>query len=192
MKELSMDIGRALQTEGWMSEAELEYLADLASRSGHIVEVGSWKGRSAIGMAMNTSAVVCCVDSWSGRLENSNVFYPDALKTFLANIDGINNILPVPLPSVRAAAVLQTYGLLFDLVFIDAAHDTTSVAIDIATWSKLLAPNGVLCGHDYGHSDWPGVKEAVDRFVPKFRIVKDTSIWTTEVNHESLPKTPDV
>ena len=41
-----MNISQALATQGWMSEQELLWLADAASRSQTIVEIGVYKGRS--------------------------------------------------------------------------------------------------------------------------------------------------
>ena len=45
------------------------------------------------------------------------------------------------------------------LVFIDAAHDYTSVLEDIA-WARSVGAR-VICGHDYSEM-WPGVQRAVD------------------------------
>ena len=60
-----MNITRALQIPGMMSEEELTYLAELASDREWIVEIGSWMGRSARAMADNTKGTVYCVDTWA-------------------------------------------------------------------------------------------------------------------------------
>ena len=62
--EISMNIERALQIPGMMSEEELVYLAELASDRECIVEIGSWMGRSARAMADNTKGKMYCVDTW--------------------------------------------------------------------------------------------------------------------------------
>ena len=49
-----VDISHAINIPGWMSVEELTYLAEAASKSNIIVEVGSWKGRSTIALAANT------------------------------------------------------------------------------------------------------------------------------------------
>ena len=59
-----MSIERALTIPGWMTEAELSYIADRASRSKIIVELGSWRGRSAVAWSENTDGIVYCVDTW--------------------------------------------------------------------------------------------------------------------------------
>lgn len=48
----------------------------------------------------------------------------------------------------------------YDVVFIDALHDYTSVKEDIALWWPLVREGGYLCGHDANHR-WPGVMRAV-------------------------------
>ncbi len=173
-----MNIERALKTPGWMSEGELTYLAQTASRCQSILEVGSWEGRSTIAMAENTEGVVYAVDSWTGSMDHRSELSVQVLPDFLRNTQGLSNILPVPLPSARAYAVLKKFHLTFDMIFIDASHEFEDVKTDIQMWRNRLAPDGILCGHDYGFPEHPGVKQAVDELIPKFHTVH--SIWTTE------------
>jgi len=37
----------------------------------------------------------------------------------------------------------------FDLVFIDADHDTRPLMDDIITWASKMKPDGILAGHDF-------------------------------------------
>lgn len=175
-----MNLKHALETEGFMELPELEYLAYAASRSSRILEIGSWKGRSAIAMAENTKGLVYCVDTWSGHLEASENFSAECFMAFLKNTKGFLNIVPIPLESSHAAAILSRFRQHLDMIFIDGRHDYEGVAADIQAWTPLLAPRGILAGHDYGHPDWPDVVTAVDKLVPKFRRVPETNIWTTE------------
>jgi predicted O-methyltransferase YrrM len=175
-----MNIEKALPVQGFMDIPELEYIACAANKSVNIVEIGSWRGRSAIGMAQNTDGIVTCVDTWSGHLEASDHFDPECFKDFLRNTKGFDNILPVPLESSKAAKVFANAGHLFDMIFIDGRHDFEGVKADIENWTPLLSPGGILCGHDYGHSDWPDVVSVVNLIIPKFRVVPNTTIWTTE------------
>ena len=148
-----MNLERALATEGFMDPPELEYLAHAASRSWRIAEIGSWRGRSAIAMAENTNGLVRCIDTWSGHFENSENLSAECLKDFLKNTKDITNILPVPLESTRAAAIFARFNMTFDMIFIDGRHDYEGVVADIEAWRPLLRHDGILCGHDYGHSD---------------------------------------
>jgi predicted O-methyltransferase YrrM len=175
-----MNIEPALTIEGFMEVPELDYLAHAASLSDGIVEIGSWRGRSATAMAVNTKGLVHCVDTWSGHLDASDHFSAECYKDFLKNIRTLRNILPVPLESSHACEIFRTFGSKFDMIFIDGRHDYDGVEADIVNWSPLLSPGGILCGHDYGHPDWPDVERAVKALVPDFRIVPNTNIWTTE------------
>ena len=163
-----------------MEVPELEYLAHVASQSTRILEIGSWKGRSAIAMADNTDGLVYCVDTWSGHLEASDHFSAECFRDFLRNTKDHVNILPVPLESCHAASIFGRFKFQFDMIFVDGRHDLVGVECDLAAWTPLLAEGGILCGHDYGRPDWPDVKTAVDRLVSKYRVVPNTTIWTTE------------
>jgi len=177
-----IDISRSLTISGWMSEGELTYLATLASRipeGGSICEVGSYKGRSTVAMAANTDATVWCVDTWdqtaggTGPIDEGGWCFDQ----WSENTKEFWKVVPINRCSLYAARECERDRRGFDLIFIDADHNVASVKADIAAWRPLLKPGGILCGHDYT-SIWPGVIEAVDALVPKFRVV-DT-IWTTE------------
>ena len=51
-----------------------------------------------------------------------------------------------------------------DFVYIDADHSYEGVWGDICTWFPKVRAGGVIAGHDYDHSSFPGVKRAVDGF----------------------------
>jgi hypothetical protein len=60
------------------------------------------------------------------------------------------------------AASLVPDGI--DFVYIDAIHTCAAVWGDLWRWGRKVRAGGILGGHDYGHSDFPGVKTAVDVF----------------------------
>lgn len=168
---MEITLEQALSTEGWMSPDELAFLAETAAKvpaTGAIVEVGSYKGRSACALAANTQATVYCVDTW-----RDGEPYGVHIDLFRANTAKFPNIVPVHLASVDAAHVFK--GERFDMIFIDAFHDEQNVRQDIAAWRPRLKEGGVFCGHDYGFTGWPDVKLVVDELFPGVRVV-DT-IW---------------
>ena len=177
-----MNIEHALTVEGFMNAGELVYIAQVAAKSWRIVEIGSWKGRSACAFASNTDGILFCVDTWQGRLENDvRVEETESafLRAFLYNTSSYGNVIPIRKTSLEAAPLLATICK-FDAIFIDAGHSYEACKADILAWRPLLRDGGILFGHDYGHADWPGVKQAVDELVPNHRIIEGTSIWTTE------------
>lgn len=174
-----MDISKALQIEGWMSEAELTWLAEQASQKKMIVEIGSWEGRSTRALADNTDGVVFAVDTWEGSKEEVHEAFLRTkpkdwlLDKFRTNLVGCRAQICVrKMLSTIAAAMLSNYK--FDMIFIDGSHDYSHVKEDILTWQKLLAPNGLICGHDY--ESWPGVTQAVDEIYPTHGRAAE-SIW---------------
>lgn len=178
-----IDVSRALAVDGWMTGEELNYLAEMASASRLVCEVGSWMGRSTCAIAANIQGAVWAVDTWRGSAEHVSTLAnkPSGwlYERFLTNTKGLPAI-PIMLPSLEAAALLQRCGVKADMIFIDANHTYDSVKADIQAWMPLLVEGGIICGHDYDPPNWMGIKRAVDECMPKFRIVPGTTIWSTE------------
>lgn len=172
--------------QGWHSghpvfRAVLEVL-----RPAVVVEVGTWKGGSAIHMATEAKALklntgIICVDTWLGspehirnpkrnrwmpslKLQNG---YPTIYRTFLANVieKGCTDIIiPFPATSDNAAVVLKQSKVRAKLVYIDAAHEYEPVMRDLTHyWEDILEPGGLLIGDDYG-AGWAGVTQAANEF----------------------------
>jgi predicted O-methyltransferase YrrM len=179
-----VNIEKALAIPGWMSEEELRYIAHVARRSQRILEVGSWQGRSTRAFADNTDGVVYSVDPWPdsphGEVSSEISSQPDWLfnQFRLHHADNLasGKVSTVRGTSVQGAETMR--GMTFDAIFIDASHDYGDVKADILAWRPLLAPNGILCGHDlYPNGPfWPGVKQAVDELVVNYFVVG--TIWT--------------
>ncbi len=55
-----------------------------------------------------------------------------------------------------------------DFVYIDANHSYGGVYRDLCLWSGKVREGGIIGGHDYGHADFPGVKQAIDEFFGRF------------------------
>jgi len=74
----------------------------------------------------------------------------------------------------------------FDFIYIDANHDREYVLRDVNISLPKLKDNGVICGHDYIHSEPAdhGVRGAVDEFFSirslKVNFFNDTS-WSVGV-----------
>ena len=178
---MTIDISYSLTVEGWCSHSELEYLAGLAEKSKCVAEIGSWKGRSTSVLAQHTPGIVVAVDTFQGSVEHHQMLQGKPTSglwfAFQQNTSRFDNIWPLHANSLAAAKIISRGPMRFDLIFIDASHDYDSVKADIEAWLPLLAPGGVICGHDAAR--W-GVKLAVKQLIPQYRVVPNTSIWTTE------------
>jgi hypothetical protein len=153
------------------------------------IEVGSWKGKSAIHLAglmrqrWGANCAVVCVDTWLGsdpvhqwRFRNDTNWgmgnryhhgYPTMYFQFLANVcrQGFQDIIvPFPNTSNVAAVWFAQAGLQADLIYIDACHDEDEVYLDLCHYWPLLRPGGVMFGDDFDVG-WYGVICAVNRFV---------------------------
>lgn len=168
--------------QGWGSDDRLFDQIIKELEPSLIVEVGSWKGRSALRMGRaargaNPAAELVCVDTWLGSHEHWNNQawhaslglqngYPTLYRTFIRNVideDLTDIITPLPLPAEVAYLLLRRYGARPKLVYIDGDHAHRSVRRDLELYFDLLAETGVLIGDDYPHAE--GVARAVNEFV---------------------------
>lgn len=181
-KPISLDI------TGWHGTKSI--FADLIDevKPQHIIEVGTWKGQSAITMAkhIKSNGLDCritCVDTWLGALEFWTWMnetkerdlmlhhgYPQIYYQFLSNVvhSGVQNIiLPMPLPSSLAWKVIKETA---QLIYIDGSHEYDDVKSDCMNFWNLLDDGGIMFGDDIS---WSGVGRAVKEVFPNFETVDD-------------------
>lgn len=160
-----------------------------------IIEVGSWKGQSAITMGnalkkLNLRATIHCVDTWLGALEFWGDLsdtqerdlllkngYPNIYYQFLSNVihAGLQDyILPFPNTSLIAARYFKNQGMVADLIYIDASHDYEDVLLDLEAYFPLLRNGGIMFGDDY-NQHWKGVICAVDDFAKKHNLTVEVT-----------------
>ncbi|QJE96959.1 class I SAM-dependent methyltransferase [Luteolibacter luteus] len=168
---------------GWGSDSTAfgELVAAIKPR--RIIEVGTWKGGSALTLAealekQGLDAEIICVDTWLGALEmwtdqeDAGRFgslalkhgYPTLYYQFLANVCRAGQqtrITPFPIPSVTAAQWFSLRDVRADLIYIDGSHEEDDVYQDLVSYWDLVRPGGVLFGDDWS---WDGVRLAVERF----------------------------
>jgi predicted O-methyltransferase YrrM len=176
----------ALDGQGWNSDHPLLARTVREARPRLVVEIGVWKGASAITLARalgeaGGDGAVLAVDTWLGSAEHwikPNIFpdlkhvhgYPHLYYTFLSNVvaAGVaDRIVPLPIDSAGAHGVLTHHGLRPDVIHVDAGHDAASVRADLTRWWERLAPGGWLIADDYDPEGkvWPAVRDAVDAFL---------------------------
>jgi hypothetical protein len=144
---------------GWLTEDEGGELGRLAADKA-VLEVGSYCGRSTICLA-RSARFVSAVDPFDGRGTGAP---GDTLGTFRRNVERYGLAEKVKVYRGTSAEMLPLLPPVYDLAFIDGAHDRDSVAADAALAANCLRPGGLLVFHDYGDSD-KGVTEAVDGLI---------------------------
>jgi hypothetical protein len=156
------------EIDGWMDDHELDWLRAMAVGKKNILEVGSWKGRSsaAIAEGMDQGVVLTCLDTWRGSDNEtlhdfakgeSDPVWNEFLENHFVRI-AQGSVRTVRMKSLDGMQLMHEKGEMFDYIFIDADHSFEACRSDIEAATKLLAPGGLLCGHDF---DWPGVNQAV-------------------------------
>jgi predicted O-methyltransferase YrrM len=171
--------------QGWSEDSPIFEQVIKVKRPATIVEVGTWKGASAIRMAtllkqngLPASRIVC-VDTWLGSAEhwiNRNDDpsfrmpmrwgHPTIYEQFLANVihaGQADMIVPLPVDSLTGAQLLLAKKLFADAIYIDASHDYDHVLADLKAYWDVLKPGGIFFGDDY-HLFWIGVVRAVHDF----------------------------
>ena len=170
----------------------------------NIVEVGTWVGETAVAMALAApyNSRIICIDTWQGNQEDWSSWLvnelekidceedneiPPLQKLFEYNVSQVTphcTFYPIRGESLQVAHDLVSLNLetpwdleKADLIFIDAAHTFEAASSDIQAWLPWLAEDGILCGHDYDPSLFPGVCEAVGRAGFDFYTLLGTSIW---------------
>jgi Tfp pilus assembly protein PilF len=163
---------------GWFFSKEVYDIAVRELPQGVFVEVGAWLGRSTAYLASQTRhrpIKLYVVDTWRGSggrdaksdkvhqriLESNN---GDVFELFLANVAKcglLHYVVPLRMLSSQAVQLFPEYSI--DFCFLDAAHDYDSVNADLVAWFPKVRHGGIIAGDDY-HTDWPGVRKAVDEF----------------------------
>ena len=166
---------KRIQTiEGLISEAEAEHLYRLAKDcGGTIVEIGSWKGKSTVCLALGSKAgakgKVFAIDPHQGTYDDFTGLYSSegTELIFRENIKraGVDDIvIPLVMKSEEAA---NEWTEPVSLLWIDGAHDYENVKLDFALWEPHLKKEGIIAFHDalycFAHPWRPysGIKEII-------------------------------
>lgn len=166
--------------DGWNGQSPV--FAELINevKPSTIIEVGTWKGQSAITMAeaSGPATKIYCVDTWEGASEFklNEKMYGDRWSTknvyekFISNC--IHHRVLDKIEVVRAKSS-EAIVPLAKLIYIDGEHSYDGVMEDLVKYWDQVMPGGIMFGDDYnlvvakGRPDgyMCGVKEAVNDFV---------------------------
>ena len=136
----------------------------------NVIEIGSFRGRSASMLAMalrgvGSNSPIISIDPHSA--EPHNLAH---VRLALAQIGEEHRLVQIARPSHEAWCLLRPSSAA--LVFIDGDHTFEQVLADFNNYRDLLAPGGVMAFHDYGSGEHnglpeahPGVRPAIDEQV---------------------------
>ncbi len=187
--------------QGWNGDSPLFDRLIEELNPGLVIEVGSWKGQSAIHMAgamaaRRSDAQLVCVDTWLGSYDwwldprrspradmGIRHGYPTLYYQFLANVvhAGLQDVIvPFPATSTIAARLLIARGIQADLIYVDGSHEENDVYLDIVYYWHTLRAGGVMFGDDHRIEYYPGVVRAVAAFAREQGLtveVVDGQFW---------------
>ncbi|MBE9125458.1 MULTISPECIES: class I SAM-dependent methyltransferase [unclassified Coleofasciculus] len=163
--------------EGFMIPGQEEYLfkkVKLLPEDAVIVEIGSYKGRSTIAMAMaciGTRRKIYCIDTWDGNDSD----FPDRnfFETWQRNVqkNGVGQYV-VPLQGFSHEILNRWHKLTndseVDFIFIDGSHQYLDVLQDFQMSFPLVKNRGWIAFHDVIHT-WPG-SEKVWKNIAKYYL----------------------
>jgi predicted O-methyltransferase YrrM len=188
MTSSAINVARSEEIQGWMTTHELEWLAAQAQQSSFIAELGAWKGRSTAALVDHTPGIVYTIDNWEGGIDPADVLVQEIkargaeavrdefCNKFAKDLES-KKLRLVEMDTVAGVKYLQELGVRFDFIFIDGEHSYNRVRKDISGCLKMLAPKGLLSGHDFG---FDGVYRAVTERFPQVQRPVD-SIWAVRV-----------
>lgn len=176
---------RAKRINGWMSDAELCFLAETARKSDLIYEIGSFTGRSTRALGDNVKGKVFAIDPWESANydghENGICFFADETTYnvfYCNNADLIESGAIVPFRE-RWEDYIPVWDA--DFIFIDGDHRYENVKRDIIKALRYITkPGGIIAGHDY-ILPWTGVLNAVNGFFRPEAINVIDSIWWVQL-----------
>lgn len=166
--------------EGWLTEKEARALYELARKPDvhRIVELGSYKGRSAAALACgwihNTHSgerpPIWAVDLWKED---------EALRYFKRRRDELGLTGAMYMARLHTAAAAFDWRAMnkepLDLVFIDADHSYEGCRADFEAWAPLVRPGGFVAFHD----NWaPGPSQVLRELPGWFQKISERDSLT--------------
>ncbi len=182
-----------LDVQGWHSEVPIFRTLIASVRPRIVVELGTWKGASALHMCALASELglapftIICVDTFLGgtwhwlNRQDPNAFaglgcrhgFPSLYYQFLANVVHLGHqdkVVPFPNTTANASRFFKAMGgPQPDLVYIDAGHYFEDVVADLRNWWPLVRAGGAVFGDDFS-PNFPGVEQAVRSFCDEMRL----------------------
>ncbi|MFN0010560.1 MAG: class I SAM-dependent methyltransferase [Phycisphaerales bacterium] len=182
--------------DGQLKVEECAWLFRMARGVRTIIEIGSYRGKSAILLAKGSADVggrVWAIDphlNFDGTDAINYMMNDDAaLRSAIAEHGVADRVTPVVATSAEARKSWP--GTPVDLLWVDGDHRYEGCLLDLRAWGPLVREGGVVACHDY--TDWEGVRrawsEAIEadgawRVEGRVRSI----IWARRVRPASAPR----
>ena len=157
--------------QGWFQDAHKVFLEKAIKKHSPkvIVELGTWKGRSAEWFLSHPEVRLICVDLWDPPktyvatnrelIQEQNV-YEKAIRNLWRFRD---RCVLIQLPTTHGLEEIHRHAIQPDLIYVDAGHEYPDVSADIVKCREIF-PWAKLVGDDFQHPPVArAVKEAAGR-----------------------------
>ena len=138
------------------------FIAALEIKDGVLAEIGSYAGESTEQFELSGKfRLIYAVDPWENWQSR------DHMGDNMARIERIFDRRMADYPVVKKCRGRSPFAASdfadgsLDMVYIDAFHDRVSVLADIRAWAPKVKDGGIISGHDFGVTAFPGVQETV-------------------------------
>jgi predicted O-methyltransferase YrrM len=175
-------------------------LADFAAQvpaGQEIVELGVFHGRTALQLAWGARqghrAHVTAIDLWDTPGNTYGPPFTDSSCRRWAHhhVKSLGYARDITLVQGFSHEVADSWSAgPVGLLFVDGDHSKRGARLDIESWSEHLAEGARIAVDDYGHPDWPGVKEAVDELVAE-GVLEPVEVFHGQLAVTRLATTPD-
>lgn len=150
---------RAEPVEGWLSQAQAQRLWDAAKRvppDGLVVEIGSFRGRSAIVMAsaLADGARFVAIDPHEGGDRGPQEIEPEAERgeadhrAFMANLRAAGVEARVEHVRLMSGDAHEQVPGTIDVLYVDGAHRFAPARDDLVRWGARVRDGGSMLVHD--------------------------------------------
>lgn len=154
-----------------------EKLLELLPKNSIGAEIGVFKGDFSHVILQNVNPqLLYLIDPWEGTIESGDK-NGNNIEHINGNFYYSNNIIKdfLFLPQVK---VLKHYSDVINLfpdeyldwIYIDGAHDYTTVKSDLISSYSKIKNGGFIMGHDYTQLMFPGLVRAVDEFCLEYNL----------------------
>ncbi len=153
----------------------------------HILEIGSYEGRSAIFFLKNFSkSVITCVDTWEGSDEHINNSFEQIEKNFDLNTSFYQNNNLLIKKKMTSNIFFKKNRKYFDLIYVDGDHSSYQVKIDIENSWNSLKKGGFLVLDDYMWWYYKDLKKNPSTPINNFIIENILNISKLTVWHQII------
>ena len=146
-------------------------MVNVAKDNSLFVEIGAWKGKSAVYMAeeilrSNKKIEFYTIDSFIGEGggydQDQDTINNTIFETYKKNIAPVSKFIQTIKQNSKDAYV-EFDDNSIDFLFIDGDHNYEGIKSDLNLWYPKIKKGGIIAGHDYNEPSC-GVKQAVDEF----------------------------